>query len=119
MTSDTTNVQPKLPTTLTYKIKNDRDEILKNYGIAHEKIMHLIVVRKDLLQFQHAHPEFDSLTGEFTVQLTFPTDGPYRIFPDFTPGDDNPQKLPVTVYEDIDIGHIQLSKPEKSTRVSV
>jgi hypothetical protein len=97
--------------TLTYKIKNDKGEVLKNYEIFHEKIMHLIVVRKDLQQFQHVHPEFDSLTGEFTVQLTFPTDGPYRIFPDFTPGDDNPQKLPVTVYEDIKVGDINQYRP--------
>ena len=111
ITSDTDNLQPQQQTTLTYKIKNDKGEILKNYEIAHEKIMHLIVVRKDLQQFQHVHPEFDSLTGEFTVQLTFPTEGPYRIFPDFTPGDDNPQKLAITVYEDINVGNIKNYKP--------
>ncbi|GDX61992.1 hypothetical protein LBMAG33_3020 [Candidatus Levyibacteriota bacterium] len=106
VTSNTQNIQPQKSTTITYKIKNDKDEILKDFEIAHEKIMHFILVRKDLQQFQHLHPDYNESTGEFKVDVTFPTDGPYRIFPDFTPGEENPQKLPVTVFEDINVGNI-------------
>lgn len=105
VTSKPSSIDPKKPVTLRYKIKNDKGETLKNYEIVHEKIMHFITIRKDLAYFQHLHPEFNEETGEFTVVLTFPENGPYRIFPDFTPGDDNPQKLPVTVYQDIDVGN--------------
>lgn len=112
ITSDTTNIKPNQPIKFSYKIKNDKGEILKNYEIAHEKIMHFIVVRKDLQNFQHIHPDFDQQTGEFTVNITFPTDGTYRVFPDFTPTEDNPQKLPVTVYHDIDVGDMSKYKAQ-------
>lgn len=104
ITSKPSSIDPKKPATIRYKIKNDKGEILKNYETVHEKIMHFITVRKDLAYFQHLHPEFNEASGEFTVTVTFPEDGPYRIFPDFPPGVDNPQKLPVTVYEDIEVG---------------
>lgn len=104
ITSDTTNVRPNQPIKFSYKIKNDKGEILKNYEIAHEKIMHFIIIRKDLQEFQHLHPEFNQATGEFTVNITFPTDGLYRVFPDFTPTEDNPQKSPVTVFHDMEVG---------------
>lgn len=112
ITSDTSNVTPNQPIKFSYKIKNDKDEILKNYEVAHEKTMHFIVVRKDLQNFQHLHPDFNQQTGEFTVNITFPNDGPYRIFPDFTPAEDNPQKLPVTVYHDMDVGDISKYKDQ-------
>ena len=98
------NIVPGQTIKLLYVIKNDKGEIVTNFEIAHEKIMHFIVVRQDLQDFQHLHPDFNGSTGEFSVDVTFPEEGPYRLFPDFTPGDDNPQKLPVTVYADVDVG---------------
>ena len=47
------------PTTIKYKIKNDKGEILKAFATPHEKLMHFIIIRKDLIQFQHLHPIFD------------------------------------------------------------
>ena len=105
VTSDTANIKPDQKIIIKYKIKNDKGEILKNYETAHEKIMHFIIVRKDLHYFQHLHPDFNKSVGEFSVEITFPQDGQYRLFPDFTPGQDNPQKLPVTVYHDVDVGN--------------
>jgi preprotein translocase subunit YajC len=113
ITSDTANIKPNQSTKFSYKIKNDRGEILKKYEIVHEKIMHFIVVRKDLQNFQHLHPDFNQVTGEFSVNITFPTDGYYRVFPDFTPTEDNPQNLPVTVYQDINVGDISRYKVEQ------
>lgn len=104
VTSDTDNLQPGQAVPITYKITNDKKEVVKDFVVAHEKLMHFILVRKDLQNFQHLHPEFNRQTGEFTVTVTFPTDGPYRLFPDFTPGADNPLKLPVTVTYDINVG---------------
>ena len=104
VTSNTSDIQPDKETTIKYKIKNDKGEIVKNYETVHEKIMHFITVRKDLAYFQHLHPNFNKSTGEFTVEVVFPEHGTYRIFPDFTPGEENPQKLPVTVYYDIKVG---------------
>lgn len=104
VTSSTSGIQPDKQTKITYRIKNDKGEIVKNYETVHEKIMHFITVRKDLAYFQHIHPDFNEATGEFTVEIIFPEDGLYRIFPDFTPGDENPQMLPVTLSHDIEVG---------------
>jgi len=112
LTSATDNIRPGQSTKISYKITNNRDEILKDFTIAHEKIMHFILVRKDLQGFQHLHPDFNQSTGEFSVNVTFPTDGPYRIFPDFTPTHENPQKLTVTLNQDINVGDLSKYKPQ-------
>lgn len=106
VTSNIDKIQPNQPTTFKFKVKNDKRELLKNYEIAHEKIMHFIAVRKDLQHFQHLHPEYDQTTGEFSIALSFPTNGVFRVFPDFTPTDENPQKLPITLNKDINVGDI-------------
>jgi len=108
------SIPPQQPMIIRYEIKNDKGEILRNFEIVHEKIMHFIAVRKDLLYFQHLHPEFDQTTGEFTVTVNFPTDGLYRIFPDFTPAksEDNPQILPVTLFSDLRVGDLSRYQPK-------
>ena len=100
LTSDTANIKPNTETSISYVIKNDKGEVLKNFKVSHEKIMHFILVRKDLQHFQHLHPDFNKETGEFTTNVTFPEDGPYRLFPDFVPG----KSAPVTVHTDIQVG---------------
>jgi hypothetical protein len=112
LTSSVEDIRPGQPTKLAYKIVNDKGEVLKDFMVAHEKIMHLIVVRKDLQGFQHLHPEFNQSTGEFTTNITFPNDGPYRIYPDFTPTPENPQKLTVTVNKDINVGDLSKYKAQ-------
>lgn len=112
LTAKVDSISPQNPTKISYKIKNDKGKVLKNYETVHEKIMHFIVVRRDLQNFQHIHPEFNKSSGEFAIDVSFPTDGPYRIFPDFTPADDNPQKLPVTVFADLNVGNIKNYKAQ-------
>jgi hypothetical protein len=77
--------------------------------------MHFIVVRKDLTQFQHLHPDFNQETGEFSVAVTFSAAGPYRFFADFSPETDNPMKLPVTVYSDLPVGDVADFQPQEVT----
>ncbi len=112
VTSSTNNVQPGQPTKFTYKIVNDKNEVVKDFALVHEKIMHFLLVRKDLQNFQHLHPDFNQNTGEFSVTATFPTDGPYRLFPDFTPAPENFQKLPVTLTQDVAVGDVTKYKPQ-------
>lgn len=117
LTRETPNKVPGQPVSFTYTIKNDRGEILKGFETVHEKKMHFIVVREDLQNFQHLHPEFNENSGEWTVDVTFPTDGPYRVFPDFTlaKSADNPQLLPVTVNSRVDIGDMSKYKYQAVT----
>lgn len=101
------------PVTIKYQIKNDREEIIKDFAIVHERAMHFVVVRKDLANFQHLHPVKNEQTGEFSIDVSFPTDGEYRFYADFTPGeDDNPMKLPVTVFDDITVGNTVNYSPQ-------
>ena len=110
-TSNTTSYQPSNPSVYSFKVVDDQGNVLKNYDTVHEKIMHFIVVRKDLANFQHVHPDFNPTTGEFSLStLEFPSDGPYRLFADFTPtssqmGPDN-MKLPVTISQDVNVGNL-------------
>lgn len=102
--SDISAIQSNKPYTFIYKIKNDQGEVVKDFEVVHEKMMHFIGVRKDLQNFLHLHPEFNTSTGEFSVAITFPANGPYRLFPDFTPTANNPQKQPVTLFADVNVG---------------
>lgn len=52
---------------------------------AHEKRMHLIVVRRDGRGFQHLHPALGR-DGTWRVRLTLRHAGAYRVFADFTRG---------------------------------
>ncbi|OGZ70740.1 MAG: hypothetical protein A3F47_00470 [Candidatus Staskawiczbacteria bacterium RIFCSPHIGHO2_12_FULL_38_11] len=93
----------------SFSVVDDQGNTLKDFEVTHTKAMHVIVVRKDLANFQHVHPEFDKATGIFTLKyLTFPADGIYRIFADFAPAggqkDAMGLPLPVTLFDDVSVG---------------
>jgi hypothetical protein len=64
------------------------------FDVAHDKRMHLIVVRRDTTGFQHLHPEMDA-GGTWTVPLAVPAAGSYRAFADFAPTGGEPTTLGV------------------------
>ena len=55
---------------------------MRDFEVEHEKRMHLIVVRRDGRGFQHVHPTLDR-DGTWSVPLTLPEAGAYRVFADF------------------------------------
>ena len=116
MVSPFGNIKPNKQVNVRYKIKDDQGNILKDFDVVHEKIMHFIVVRKDLQYFQHIHPEFNKATGEFSISVTFATDGEYRMFADFTPRASQMgpggERLTVTVYEDVTVGNLANYRPQ-------
>lgn len=97
-----------IPYRYSFSIVNQAGETVKTFDTVHEKIMHVIVVRKDLAEFQHVHPDYDEATGMFTLPtLTFPSDGEYRIFADFKPTAATSQDqeiLSVTIHDDVSVG---------------
>lgn len=104
------------PTKLQYTVQNQDSKMLKDFDVVHEKKMHLIVVRNDRTNFQHVHPTFDEATGTFTIEpFTFPTDGDYRVYADFTPSNAQKNemgvKLPVTPYIDVTAGSLANYRP--------
>jgi hypothetical protein len=108
------SVKPGQPTTIKFNIKDEKGDILKDFQLEHTKLLHFVVVRKDLQQFQHIHPDFNKATGEFTIAVTFPTDGPYRVFADFTPQGaqmgEGAMALGVSVNQDLTVGDVNKYK---------
>lgn len=64
---------------ITLTIKNEKDEVIKNLKITHEKPMHLIAVSQDLEEFYHLHPEVYP-DSSYKVRHTFPSGGRYTLF---------------------------------------
>ena len=104
------------PNGYSFSIVDDQGNTLKNLEITHTKQMHVIVVRGDLANFQHLHPEYDPNSGRFTVDIMFPSDGRYRVFADFVPrgGQMGPDGVPlgVTISEDISVGNVGAYVPQ-------
>ena len=78
------SLEPGRTTQLGFRITRAGTTVT-TFEVTHEKLLHLIVVRKDLSQFQHLHPELDTTTGTFTVPLTLAEEGTYTVFADFQP----------------------------------
>ncbi|MBP9869267.1 hypothetical protein KBC59_01760 [Patescibacteria group bacterium] len=51
--------------------------------VVHEKKYHLLLVRDDLTEFQHLHPEF--VDGSWRVTTTIPKSGTYHLYSDIAP----------------------------------
>lgn len=81
--SDPTAPLPNQPVTLSYRVVDAQSgQVLTDLPIDHERPMHLILVSKDLAQFQHIHPEVDA-DGAYSVTTEFPDPGAYVLYDEF------------------------------------
>jgi hypothetical protein len=73
-----------VPVRITYDLKSKEgtpvtpDRLL----VTHERLMHMIVVSRDLGYFSHLHPE-SAGGGSYTVTETLPAPGAYLLFNEF------------------------------------
>src|SRR5918994_1233794 len=58
---------------------------VRDFDEQHEERMHLMVVRRDLIHYQHLHPSLGT-DGAWSVPLVLPEPGVYRAFADFSAG---------------------------------
>ncbi len=79
---DRTELARGEPTRLSFAIVGAEGRPVRDFDVAHEKRMHLIVVRRDTGGFQHLHPAMDA-DGRWSVPVTIPQAGSYRVFADF------------------------------------
>lgn len=77
-------------------IPKAKDNSVPKLDIVHEKVMHLILVSKDLNWFDHVHPQLRE-DGSLLVSAIFPADGKYVLFADFTPLGFQNQVFPIPV----------------------
>lgn len=72
-------------TELRFRILGPDGAAVTDFGVEHERRMHLILVRRDLTGYQHLHPTRDA-AGRWTVRLRLPEGGVYRAYAGFTTG---------------------------------
>jgi putative copper resistance protein D len=84
-----------VPVTLTVRMKDPQGRPLQGIAITHERILHMLIVGRDMKSFSHIHPEdAGPVTKEmlkkadFPLQFTFPKAGEYLIGTDFFAGDE-------------------------------
>ncbi|MFI7444699.1 hypothetical protein [Nonomuraea indica] len=77
-------ITPGEPTDFRFAVTGPDGRPVTGYEVSHDKKLHLIVVSRDLGDFQHVHPELGA-DGVWTVKLTLPKAGAYRMFADFAP----------------------------------
>ncbi|GAB3057109.1 copper resistance CopC family protein [Micromonospora schwarzwaldensis] len=53
------------------------------FAVVHDKPLHLVVVGRDLTGYQHLHPSM-APDGTWSVPLTLPRAGTYRVYADFS-----------------------------------
>ena len=68
---------------LRFTILDESGAPVREFDVAHEKRMHLIVVRRDLAGFQHLHPT-QAADGSWETPIQVADAGSYRVFADFT-----------------------------------
>lgn len=80
-----TELRPGETRELRFRIEDSAGDAVRRFDLRHERLLHLIVVRRDGTGFQHLHPELGA-DGTWTVPLTLPAAGVYRVFADFSVG---------------------------------
>ncbi|MDN3445684.1 heavy-metal-associated domain-containing protein [Microbacterium sp. APC 3901] len=87
---------PGEPGELAFRIEDVAGTPVTDYTTAHEKELHLIVVRSDGSQFRHVHPALDEATGTWSLPWEWTEAGTYRVFADFTPAGADAASLTLT-----------------------
>ncbi len=89
-------------------------EPLTELQVMHDKLMHVILVRKDLTHFDHIHPE-QPTPGTFVVPYTFAAAGEYRVWADFMYGG-----MPNIIDFDMNVtGKPEADEPDKLHGINV
>jgi hypothetical protein len=70
--------------TLSFRLTGPDGKRVTDYTTAHDKDLHLIVVRSDGSQFRHVHPSIDG-AGTWSIPWRWAAAGSYRVFADFVP----------------------------------
>lgn len=64
----------------SYEIRDEKG-VVTEFEETHDRLAHLILVRRDLTRFQHLHPDLDE-DGTWSTEFSLPDPGAYRAFVD-------------------------------------
>jgi hypothetical protein len=68
---------------LRFRIVDRKGRAVRDFDVVDTKRMHVIVVRRDLTEFQHLHAAIGP-DGTWSTRLRVPEGGSYRVFADFS-----------------------------------
>lgn len=90
--TDLTSLSAGVPTMLAFSIQNE-DGTPARLSVQHERLVHVIIIGKDMTRFFHVHPDDAAPLSKkaiedatFTVPFTFPASGEYLIGIDYASG---------------------------------
>lgn len=72
-----------VPAPLRLRILGPDGRAVRRFDVAHERRLHLVVVRRDLQHFRHVHPVMGA-DGTWSIRLALPAAGTYRLYADTT-----------------------------------
>src|SRR5215472_3789774 len=67
-------------------------EVVKKFEVVHERQFHLFVISQDMEYFEHIHPT-ERPDGTWTIEVTLPKPGYYKVLCDFMPSGGSAQFL--------------------------
>lgn len=82
---------PAGPRTVRFTVTGPDGDPLLDYERTHEKLLHLVAVRRDVVGYQHVHPDL-SPSGVWSADLEL-SPGVWRLIADFVPFDGEPLTL--------------------------
>lgn len=85
---------------LSFRLTGPDGRPVTDYTTAHDKDLHLIVVRSDGSRFRHVHPSHDG-NGGWSLPWRWAAAGSYRVFADFVP---TATGQPLTLTSTVDVG---------------
>jgi hypothetical protein len=110
-----TTAEPGKPFNLAFRIVGRDGQTVRDFDVEHTKRMHFIVVRRDMTGFQHLHPT-RAQNGTWTVPVTLPHAGSYRMFADFSVNG-KPHTLADDVTADGNVRSQTLPVPTRTVKV--
>ncbi|MGI5245701.1 hypothetical protein [Dactylosporangium sp. CA-139066] len=100
-----------------FKIMGPDGRPVTKYVVNHEKNLHFIAIRHDLSGFQHLHPAMAG-DGTWSIPLTLPTPGIWRLYADFVTLDATGQQVALTLAVDATVAGsyapVELSPPSRT-----
>jgi hypothetical protein len=78
-------VKPGQKTTLYFTFRRPgTGEVVQKFEVVHERQFHLFVISQDMEYFEHIHPT-EQPNGTWTIEVTLPKAGYYKVLCDFMP----------------------------------
>lgn len=81
---------------LSFRVETTAGTPVTAFATAHDKQLHLVVVRADGTGYRHVHPTLDRSTGTWSIPWRWETAGTYRAYADFATSGPGAQSATLT-----------------------